>query len=225
MGKFVDLTGQVFGRLRVIERVGSVIRPDGTAGHARWRCVCTCARASEVIAQSNNLRSGQQRSCGCVRKEAVRKDPRTRMYSTIRSGYARNAAVRGLRFDLTLEQLTALMSQECLYCGAPPSNNFHISAKNYSAEWIAQTAAKYSGIDRLHNHEGYSVANCVPACATCNTRLRKDLPLDVWLFWLQRRQPDRYQLILDVVKDRLGPNWRDDVRDLRLTNTSEKDAC
>jgi hypothetical protein len=53
-----DLTGQTFGRLEVVSRVGSY-----RTAHATWRCRCACG--NEITAIAGNLRSGKSRSCGC----------------------------------------------------------------------------------------------------------------------------------------------------------------
>ena len=60
MSRFIDLTGQRFGELEVLERVQS------RKGNTRWLCRCA-ACGSETIVQAGNLRSGHARSCGCVR--------------------------------------------------------------------------------------------------------------------------------------------------------------
>lgn len=81
----MDLVGQKFGRLTVIEFCGIKNRK------ARWKCVCDCGLA--VIAESGNLRSGNTKSCGCLRRETAREtgksnathgdshNNRTRLYS------------------------------------------------------------------------------------------------------------------------------------------------
>lgn len=61
MGKFIDLTGHKFERLTVIERRGS------RRSRALWLCVCTCG--NEIVVDSNSLRTGNTRSCGCLQKE------------------------------------------------------------------------------------------------------------------------------------------------------------
>lgn len=58
----IDLTGERFGRLFVIERSGSTKQ-----GKATWRCVCNCGK--EVIVTGSNLRTGNTRSCGCYNLE------------------------------------------------------------------------------------------------------------------------------------------------------------
>jgi hypothetical protein len=66
MGRFVDRTGQVFGRLRVLRR-------EGTDQNHKvvWRCVCVCG--SEVCATSGSLVTGNTTSCGCYLKERITK--------------------------------------------------------------------------------------------------------------------------------------------------------
>lgn len=57
MSKLIDLTGQTFGTLKVIERAPS-------QGHSTlWKCVCqNCGR--EKFAWASNLRRGKQSNCG-----------------------------------------------------------------------------------------------------------------------------------------------------------------
>lgn len=59
MGRLVDRTGQRFGKLTVVAR-------DQTAsiGNAVWTCKCDCGR--NIAVRSNNLVSGNTKSCGCL---------------------------------------------------------------------------------------------------------------------------------------------------------------
>lgn len=61
MPAFVDLTGQRFGRLTVVDRYGT------QCGHVLWRCVCDCGK--EVFAIAGDLKQGKTKSCGCLRNE------------------------------------------------------------------------------------------------------------------------------------------------------------
>lgn len=61
MSKLIDLTGQRFGRLTVIERRGSA-----ASGHALWHCKCDCGNYHTTT--SNQLHSGTK-SCGCLQRE------------------------------------------------------------------------------------------------------------------------------------------------------------
>ena len=57
MGKFKDLTGQVFGELTVIKRV-----ENDKHGNSRYLCRCTCGQ--EIIADSSALKRGRRTNCG-----------------------------------------------------------------------------------------------------------------------------------------------------------------
>ena len=62
MSQIVDMTGQRFGKLTVIEKV----EPNPSAKGALWRCLCDCG--NETVALGNNIRRGHHKSCGCLRK-------------------------------------------------------------------------------------------------------------------------------------------------------------
>lgn len=68
MGKFVDLTGQRFGMLIVIERAE---RPKNVKnfGGVFWLCGCDCGNIK--IIRSTSLISGRTKSCGCQVKKFI----------------------------------------------------------------------------------------------------------------------------------------------------------
>lgn len=71
MGNAIDITGQRFGRLTVLERAGSYrICGESQTTLALWRCRCDCGTECVVLGQ--NLRRGQTRSCGCLRNDMLR---------------------------------------------------------------------------------------------------------------------------------------------------------
>lgn len=61
----VDLTGQTIGRLFVTSRGDGRIN-----GSPAWSCRCSCG--APVVASTRALRSGETRSCGCLRAETAR---------------------------------------------------------------------------------------------------------------------------------------------------------
>lgn len=65
MPKLVDLTGQRFGKLTVLER-------DKTRKYTAWICKCDCGKIVSRLASS--LRDGDTLSCGCLNDEKHRKD-------------------------------------------------------------------------------------------------------------------------------------------------------
>lgn len=60
MSKRIDLTGQQFDRLKVIEYAGS-----NKAGKAQWKCQCQCKKI--IVALGVDLIRGHTTSCGCKR--------------------------------------------------------------------------------------------------------------------------------------------------------------
>ena len=71
----LDLTGQTFGRLTVIEEVP---RPADAKDKCKYyRCICTCG--NEVIVNTGGLRGEKGRkSCGCAERERNEKMKKTK---------------------------------------------------------------------------------------------------------------------------------------------------
>lgn len=83
MGKyFCDLTGQKFGRLTALERVGRTKHGD-----LLWRCKCDCG--NEHVTSSDHLKSGCTKSCGCLSGEQHHGMWGTRLFETYKSMKAR----------------------------------------------------------------------------------------------------------------------------------------
>lgn len=62
----IDLTGNIFGELTVVEYKGK-----DEHGHGLWLCRCSCGK--EKIITSGNLREGKTNSCGHIKKNASQK--------------------------------------------------------------------------------------------------------------------------------------------------------
>ena len=60
--KLIDLTGQRFGRLTVVQRDGF-----GNAWQTMWLCRCDCGKVVRV--ERGNLVRGRTRSCGCLKHD------------------------------------------------------------------------------------------------------------------------------------------------------------
>lgn len=58
----IDITGQKFNRLTVIERA-----ENSSSGKARWLCECECG--TRKVVTGSQLRNGSIKSCGCLQRE------------------------------------------------------------------------------------------------------------------------------------------------------------
>ena len=158
--RYIDLTGNRFGRLTVLETTGLV-------GTARiWKCLCDCGNAKEV--RRVNLVSGHVQSCGCLKKERERARGLLKRlpengagFNSLLNSYKQGAAKRNLVFSLTDAEFKTLTQQDCYHCGKPPSSLRYGTHKE-SGAYV------YSGVDRLDNTVGYTASNSVSCCSDCN---------------------------------------------------------
>lgn len=63
--KFIDLTGQKYGRLTVLERAENT-----KSGRTQWLCKCDCGK--QTVVKADNLRNGHTSSCGCYSRETAK---------------------------------------------------------------------------------------------------------------------------------------------------------
>ncbi len=71
MPRKLDLTGQDFGRLTVIDLHGL-----DSQGRIRWECLCNCGQITRVMTW--DLVRGHTRSCGCLKSDVLRERGRRR---------------------------------------------------------------------------------------------------------------------------------------------------
>lgn len=69
-----DLTGQKFGRLKVLYRTEDKYYPSGRHD-VQYRCICDCGNEVDVL--GIHLRSGHTQSCGCFRVDTTKKNMTT----------------------------------------------------------------------------------------------------------------------------------------------------
>lgn len=148
--KILDLTGQRFGRLTVIERTGTA-----TDGQKTYLCKCDCG--NEKVITSGNLRSGHTTSCGCAS-------------SKITSQRNRDNAVHG-GCGTRLYGIWIDMRSRCNY---EKSINWHLYGgrgikvceewqNDFSVfrEWALENGyADGLQLDRIDNDGNYEPSNC-----------------------------------------------------------------
>ena len=66
MNTLIDLTGERFGKLLVVEKAKSYKSPSGKYV-TMWKCKCECG--NETIVATQKLRKGHTTSCGCAKRE------------------------------------------------------------------------------------------------------------------------------------------------------------
>lgn len=152
MSKLIDLTGKKFGRLTVIERVGTHIASCG-AKAPTWLCKCECGR--DCIVMANSLRSGKTKSCGCIRRERS------------------NGLKHGLK-GTRIYDIWQNMKQRCNNPNNPVYRIYGAEGKTVCEEWIDKKNGFINfynwsmshgyeedlTIDRIDNTLGYSPSNC-----------------------------------------------------------------
>lgn len=71
MGRYIDMTGQKFGRLTVLGESGN----RDPLGNVLWNCMCDCGKAHTT--NGIGLRHGRVRSCGCLQRDVAKTLPIT----------------------------------------------------------------------------------------------------------------------------------------------------
>jgi hypothetical protein len=77
--RLLDLTGKKFSKLTVESEAGR-----DSYGRAQWLCVCDCGE--RVIIGSNNLRTGNSKSCGCVKRQWLESGKANRTHGMTKTG-------------------------------------------------------------------------------------------------------------------------------------------
>ena len=158
MAKLIDLTGERFGRLKIIECAGSSPR-----GKAMWRAQCDCGES--FLTHGEYLRSGHSKSCGCLRR-------------SMGSSLGKARIIHGCSQVLS-KPATRLYN---IWCGMKKrcSSPKHVGWANYGGrgisvcpEWAAPTGfisfqqwalsngyAAHLSIDRIDGNGNYEPSNC-----------------------------------------------------------------
>lgn len=76
MSKALDLTGKVFGKLIAIHSKGS-----NKQGNSMWICRCDCGNI--IVVNSQNLKNGHTKSCGCLKTTVTTERNKASMIGTI----------------------------------------------------------------------------------------------------------------------------------------------
>lgn len=122
MGKFVDITGEKFGRLTALNYIADY------KGRNAWVCLCECGTFTAT--RASNLTSGRTKSCGCYQKDAASKRKLKHGYPYGSDEYKEHH--RDLRmqrkYGITLDDYYDIIESQdnqCAICGTSISDLDH----------------------------------------------------------------------------------------------------
>lgn len=169
MSALKNLVGQRFGRLLVLERVGSSKYKE-----AIWKCRCDCGNEINVVA--GELKKGSTRSCGCLKKEVASKLMKKLVQDNVTHGMSGTPVYR----------TWASMLQRC----TNPNSSYY---KNYGGRGITVCDSWHDfqnfyddvsklphfyeegySLDRIDNNGNYELSNVRFADRTTQNRNRRD---------------------------------------------------
>lgn len=172
-----DLTGVVFGKLRVVEETGRRCNN----GYKVWRAICVCGEIVERPSYRFVRTPGRRSVSTTCRKCAVIGRPRNPgneshinfLWNSVR----KSAAERHIGFHLTKEEAAQLFEGDCAYCGSSPF--LRVTTKNLAGMYA------WNGIDRVDSDGSYVIGNVVSCCKVCNIA-KNDMPLGEFEAWVAR---------------------------------------
>jgi hypothetical protein len=144
MAKIIDLSGQKFHRLKVVER------GPNKGLQSAWYCICDCG--NKTLTEGKNLRGSLVKSCGCLNQEM-------RKQRMITHGLSKTKTYK----------IWKSMNQRCENSNR---KDFHIYGgrgikvcerwKNSFENFLSDMGFchKNLSIDRINNEKGYEPANC-----------------------------------------------------------------
>lgn len=149
MSKFIDLTGQKFGRLTVLKRVNNhkYYKPH-------WLCKCDCK--NEIIVCGNEIKRGRTKSCGCLRKEIIVKRSTKHGHSKrekMSKEYISWHNIKQRCYNPNNESYSNYGERGIIVC-----NRWLNSFKNFFED-MGRSPKGYQ-IDRIKNKKGYCKENC-----------------------------------------------------------------
>ena len=163
MGAPVNLTGQNFGRIIVLYEVEPHITIGGSK-QRQWRCRCDCG--NEFVTTTQNLRSGDTRSCGCLSTE-------TRQQNATTHGGSGTKLYK--IWKAMKKRCTNVNSSDYKYYGGKGVSVCPEWSDSFTAfrDWSENNGYRNGlTIDRIDNDKGYEPCNCrwVDMKSQCNNR-------------------------------------------------------
>lgn len=169
-----NLTGKKFGNLTVVKDSGKRDKNRDVL----WKCLCDCGKTCNIRGWS--LKSGNTKSCGCLKKDELRErlilGDKGAINRIIQS-YKNNAKKRNISWELSDKEVDNIIHKPCFYCGNVDSNKMVTKG--------CPDGYQYNGIDRIDSNKGYIVSNAVPCCKICNIA-KHDMSQKEFYEWVKR---------------------------------------
>lgn len=178
MPKVVNIIGQKFGRLVVLEEY-SKRTPNG---HKKYVCQCDCGNTH--ITSGESIRRGSSKSCGCLRKEYKPSNYNENRKQQIlkdlyHSTIVKRCKSKGWVDFIGFELFKNIVQSNCKYCGVEPISRVD-DRSNKNNKFLM-----VNGVDRIDSDLGYTKENSVSCCKVCNSA-KNNMPVDEFKSWVKR---------------------------------------
>lgn len=129
-------------------------------GDSQWKFQCDCGQIT--ICRVTKFRTGETKSCGCLRQDRFKPTGKPVSYQIWLKYYS-----DGCNYETFL----LLSQQNCEYCGKAPSTE--------------RGKFRYNGLDRIDSSLDHSEDNIVTCCWHCN-RAKYTMSVNDFLSHIQR---------------------------------------
>jgi hypothetical protein len=187
MGKYLDRTGMIYGRLKVILQKGK-----DKKGLYLWECLCDCGNTKIVV--GSNLSSGKSKSCGCLKEEFLAKGGNQfRLYKNrqnamlkVQYSHLKRRNNKMIGNIMVFEQFVILSKSKCKYCGLEHSKEIKDRTnEKIKGKLLSNEILLINGIDRKDSSIGYTKENTVSCCKNCSFAKNTMSESDFYL-WVKR---------------------------------------
>lgn len=194
MPKFQNLVGLKFNKLLVLEHAGK-----NPIGKHQYLCKCDCGNTT--IARSEDIKSGNTKSCGCIRSEQLSQ-------RNFKHGFAHT----------DMYNVWSTMKERCYNENSKAYKNYGGRGIKLSLEWqdytnfhndMVLTYKKGLSIERVDNNKNYSKENCIWAGSIAqanNTKRNRIVELNGEKDTLVR-MCKKYNVDYIVMQSRLYKGW------------------
>lgn len=183
----LNLVGETYGRLLVLEEVEPHVQPNGKKVR-KYKCLCECG--NETIVRQNHLRRGCTVSCGCYKKEQI-----------VKSNKATKPIHGESNYNLTKEFNTwQSIKTRCFNSNYKYYKNYGGRGITVCDRWlesysnfledVGRAPSPHYSIDRIDNDGNYEPDNCRWATSAEQSRNQRTTKLneDLVRYIRQQRQ-------------------------------------